>query len=78
VRGLVDAVVRGLPEAGVAARAAVCEAALVELVTLRPGEGATARAALAEGRWGAGGDGVSLARAMRDYGLASSSLLSAK
>lgn len=78
VRGLVDAVARGLPEAGVAARAEVCEAALVELVTLRPGEGATARAALAEGRWGAGGDGVSLAHAMRDYGLASSSLLSAK
>ena len=67
VRGLVDAVVLGIPSASVAARAAVCDAVLVELATLGPGDGAAARAVVADGRWGGSGssDGPTLAREVR-------------
>lgn len=82
VRGLVDAVVRGTPSASVAARADVCEAALAELAELLPGDGAAARAAVAERRWGGAvsADGVDLARAVRpiDQSASSSSLRSSK
>lgn len=65
LRRLVDAVAHGMPASDVAARAAVCDAALKELVTLAPGDGASARAAVADGRWTATDDGVALARAIR-------------
>ena len=88
VRGLVDAVVHGLPSSSVAVRAAACDAALAALDalgSLGPGDGATARAVVADGRWGeAGGDdggrcvdGAMLARAMR-HAESSSSLRSSK
>ena len=84
VRGLVDAVVRGLPSSPVTVRAAACDAALAALDSLGPGDGATARAVVADGRWGeAGGegatssDGALLARAMR-HAESSSSLRSSK
>jgi UDP-N-acetylglucosamine--N-acetylmuramyl-(pentapeptide) pyrophosphoryl-undecaprenol N-acetylglucosamine transferase len=68
LRGLVDAVVRGLgagtPLAG---RAAVCESTLAALGALTPGDAAAARAAVAESRWGgtAATDGAALANAIR-------------
>jgi predicted glycosyltransferase len=67
VRGLVDAVGRGLPQSSVAARATACDAVLAALGALQHGEGAAARAAVAEGRWGGAGavDALELARAMR-------------
>jgi UDP-N-acetylglucosamine--N-acetylmuramyl-(pentapeptide) pyrophosphoryl-undecaprenol N-acetylglucosamine transferase len=67
VRGVVDAVARGLPSSSVAVRADVCDAALSELGALGPGDGAAARAAVARGRWGGSGpvDGVTLAREIR-------------
>jgi predicted glycosyltransferase len=67
VRGLVDAVARGLPGSSVAVRASVCAEALSELVSLAPGDGAGARAAVAEGRWGGSGsaDGIALAQQIR-------------
>jgi len=79
VRGLVDAVVRGTLGASADTRAQVCEEALALLVTLGPGDGAAARAAVAEGRWGDSEslDGAALARAVRTH-TPSSSLLSAK
>jgi len=90
VRGLVDAVVHGVPSSSVAVRAAACDAALAALDalgSLGPGDGATARAVVADGRWGeAGGgedgeatssDGAMLARAMRQA-ESSSSLRSSK
>ena len=97
VRGLVDAVARGLPSSSVLARAAACEATLAALDAddgvggpLGPGDGAAARAAVADGRWGEAAahgdtgerepvsrDGVLLARAMR-HAESSSSLRSSK
>jgi hypothetical protein len=69
MRRLVDAVAHGLPSSGVATRAAICDAAMKELDVLAPGDGAAARAAVAEGRWIATADavatGVALARAIR-------------
>ncbi len=67
VRGLVDAVARGLRSSSVEVRASACEAALAALETLRPGDGAAAHAAVADGRWGEPGasDGATLAREMR-------------
>jgi UDP-N-acetylglucosamine--N-acetylmuramyl-(pentapeptide) pyrophosphoryl-undecaprenol N-acetylglucosamine transferase len=68
LRGLVDAVVRGLgPASLLATRAAVCRTALAALGALAPGDAAAARAAVAEARWGGDGatDGVALATAMR-------------
>ena len=66
VHGLVDAVVRGLPSSNVEMRAAACSAALDELATLGPGDGAAARAVVAGARWGepASSDGATLAREM--------------
>ena len=66
VRGLVDAIVRGLPSSGVVVRAAACDAALAALAALGPGDGASARAVVAEGRWGgaASSDGAVLAGEM--------------
>jgi hypothetical protein len=85
VRGLVDAVVRGLPSSRVAVRAAACEAALATLAAvdgagaLGPGDGAAARAAVADGRWGvSSSDGALLAHAMRHSEPSSSSLRSSK
>jgi predicted glycosyltransferase len=68
VRGLVEAAIRGLgPAATLAARASAVEAARAALGTLSPGDGAAARAAVAEARWGGAVsmDGVALARAIR-------------
>jgi hypothetical protein len=82
VRGLVDAVVRGMPTASVATRADVCEAAIAALAPLAPGDGAAARAAVAAGQWGGSisTDGVDLAHAIRpvNQGASSSSLRSTK
>ena len=74
VRGIVDAIVRGLPSSSVAVRAAACDALLHELAArgaLGPGDGATARAVVADGRWGEAGeaassDGATLARLIAD------------
>jgi hypothetical protein len=67
LRGLVDAVVRGVPSSSVAARAEICAAVLGELGGLAAGDGRAAVDAVAGGRWGREGsvDGVSLAAAMR-------------
>jgi UDP-N-acetylglucosamine--N-acetylmuramyl-(pentapeptide) pyrophosphoryl-undecaprenol N-acetylglucosamine transferase len=67
VRGLVDAVVRGLGVSSVVARADVCDRVIDELGALAAGDGAAARAAVATLRWGGAGDadGASLARAIR-------------
>jgi UDP-N-acetylglucosamine--N-acetylmuramyl-(pentapeptide) pyrophosphoryl-undecaprenol N-acetylglucosamine transferase len=87
VRGLVEAVVRGLPSSSVAVRAAACDAAIAALApatadgpgSLGPGDGAAARAAVADGRWGASApDGALLAHAMRHSEPSSSSLRSSK
>jgi predicted glycosyltransferase len=75
MRRLVDAVAHGLPSSDVAMRAAICEAAIAELDVLTPGDGAAARAAVADGRWVATADvvaaGVALARAIRGDAAAS-------
>ena len=67
IRGLVDAVARGLPSSSVDARATVCDDALSALASLGPGDGSAARAAVVEGRWGGAGhaDGVALAEQIR-------------
>jgi UDP-N-acetylglucosamine--N-acetylmuramyl-(pentapeptide) pyrophosphoryl-undecaprenol N-acetylglucosamine transferase len=67
LRDLVDAVARGLPTTSTVERASVCMAALRELGQLEASDGAAARAAVAEGRWGGAGaaDGLALARAIR-------------
>lgn len=67
VRGIVDAIVRGLPSAPVTVRAAACDAALAALAALGPGDGASARAVVADGRWGgeASADGAVLAHEMQ-------------
>lgn len=85
LRGLVDAVVRGLPASGVDVRATACDAALGALaLALGPGDGAAARAAVVDGRWGEADadvpisrDGAALAHAMR-HAESSSSLRSTK
>jgi predicted glycosyltransferase len=68
LRGLFDAVARGVTSS-VRERADVCDA----VGALAPGDGAAARAAVAEGRW-TDGKGVTLAAAIQD----SSSLRSSK
>jgi len=67
LRGLVDAVARGLPGGSLAVRADACAAALAELGALRPGDGVAARTAVADGRWGGSvsADGAALAREIR-------------
>lgn len=68
VHGLVDAAVRGLgPTATMKDRATAVQAARAALGTLSPGDGAAARAAVAEARWGGevSVDGAALARAIR-------------
>jgi UDP-N-acetylglucosamine--N-acetylmuramyl-(pentapeptide) pyrophosphoryl-undecaprenol N-acetylglucosamine transferase len=67
VRGVVDAIVRGLGASSVVARADVCDRVIEALGGLAAGDGAAARAAVAAQRWGGAGDrdGSSLARAMR-------------
>jgi len=67
VRGVVDAIVRGLPSSSVEARAHVCDVVLGALGALRAGDGAAARATVADGRWGAAvvEDGMTLARQIR-------------
>ncbi len=75
MRRLVDAVAHGLPSSGVAKRAAICEAAMTELDVLAPGDGAAARAAVAEGLWfttdDVVADGIALARRIRGNAIAS-------
>jgi len=67
VRGLVDAIARGIPTSSIELRAEVCEQATIALDELASGDGAAARHAVAEGRWGGEGatDGASLARMIR-------------
>lgn len=82
-RGLVDAVVEGMPDADVQARALAIVEVCAALGQLRHGEGAAARLAAKEGRWkGVNGPepgGEALAREMRaDYNESSSSLRSTK
>jgi hypothetical protein len=63
LRGLVDAVARTITTS-VEARADACEAAISALDRLTPGDGAAARAIVAEGRW-IDGDGATLAGLIR-------------
>jgi predicted glycosyltransferase len=68
MHGLVDAAVRGLgPAATMTDRATAVQAARAVLGPLTPGDGAAARAAVAEARWGGevSVDGAALARAIR-------------
>ena len=75
VRGLVDAIVRGLPSLPVGLRGQLCLALLQELGSLRAGDGAAAKSAVADGRWGANiEEGVAtLVREMRPSHTESSS-----
>lgn len=78
-RGLVDAVVEGMPDADVQQRAFVVVEVCAALGELRFGEGAAARLAAKEGRWKGAAGGEALAREMRaDYNESSSSLRSTK